>query len=91
MRLLSVKISEEKLYIATVGSKMRVCLPPNASNHIGIEKGDYVTLIPDEYEGIPFLRMHPVKKDNFKISDGKKAEIVNNNKKYNKSKKQSTT
>lgn len=78
MRVLPAKISEEKLYIATVGSKMRVCLPINASSHIGIEQGDYVTLIPDEYEGIPFLRMHPVKKENFKISEQKKADIVNN-------------
>ena len=81
MRDLILKVSEEKLYIATVGSKMRVCLPPNASNHISVEPGDYVTLIPDEYDGIPFLRMHPVKKENFKISQQKKADIVNSNNK----------
>ena len=75
--MLPTKVSEEKLYIATVGSKMRVCLPPNASDHIGIESGDFVAMIPDEYDGIPFLRMHPVKKDNFKISKQKKADIVN--------------
>ena len=57
---------------------MRVCLPPNASAHIGIEPKDYITLIPDEFEGVPFLRLHPVKKENFKISDEKRADIVNN-------------
>jgi len=74
---LSAKVSEEKLYIATVGSKMRVCLPPNASDHLGIGNGDFVAMIPDEYEGVPFLRMHPIKKENFKISNKKKADIVN--------------
>lgn len=78
---MSAKKSEEKLYIATVGSKMRVCLPPNASDHIHIIQGDYITLIPDTFEGVPFLRLHPVKKDNFKISDEKRAEIINNNSK----------
>ena len=72
-----VKVSEEKIYVATVGSKMRICLPPNASNHISVGPGDYVTLIPDEDEGIPFLRMHPVKKDNFKLSAKKRADINN--------------
>ena len=81
MRDLVLNVSEEKLYIATVGSKMRISIPPNASSHISIKPGDYVTLIPDEFDGIPFLCVYPVKKENFKLSQQKKADIVNSNNK----------
>ena len=59
---------EHELMIATIGSKNRVCLPPNLMDHLQAVAGeDIAFLLGTHKSGRSFAYIVPVKLDNFAI------------------------
>jgi len=62
--------TSSKINIATVGSKNRVCLPPNLVKHHNIKPKDNIVWLPKkDRNGKPYSIMHAVKPENFEIED----------------------
>lgn len=54
--------------IATMGSKNRVCMPPNLVNHLEVKPGDKVVwILGRNKQDKPFAYMRGVKPENFEV------------------------
>ena len=66
--------STGKLNVVKIGSKNRLCLPPESVAHIGIRPGDYATLnLETDKNNRNFIILLSVKEENFGV-DGE--EII---------------
>lgn len=62
---------KSKLNIATVGSKNRVCLPPQTCTHMDVEQGDHLAFIlkRTKRDKKPYAQLVNVKAEHFEIED----------------------
>jgi len=60
--------SAGKLNVVKLGSKNRLCLPPESVAHIGIRPGDYATLnLKTDINNRNYIILLPVKEENFGV------------------------
>lgn len=59
------------LTIATIGSKNRVCLPPNTCSHLGTQQGDSLVFVHKftKKDKTPYVLMKGIKPENFEVEE----------------------
>lgn len=68
--------NEDGINIATIGSKNRVCLPPDTCDHLKAGQGDHLVFIlkHTQKDHKPYIAMLSVKPENFDV--GENAETL---------------
>ena len=63
--------SDSKLNVVKMGSKNRLCLPPESVAHISIQPGDYATLLlkTDKKNNRNYIVLQAVKEENLEVED----------------------
>lgn len=62
--------SASRLNIAKVGSKNRVCPPPETIAHLSIQPGDLLAFVlKTDKDGKNYATLHSVKEENFGVED----------------------
>lgn len=62
---------EDGINIATIGSKNRVCLPPDTCNHLKAGQGDHLVFVLKHTvkDKKPYIAMLSVKPENFDVGE----------------------
>lgn len=66
-----------RVNIAKVGSKNRVCLPPNLVDFLGINEGDNtIWILKEDEKGRRFSYMNVVKPENFEVESEEVVSVI---------------